>query len=384
MVDMELFEKLREPLGAWLAAATSLIGLLVIGSLLFPAQVFDGFIWRYFWGPVVADAHGVSTAGCAVREAGEVTIHAGANECATATGIVAHPGYTTISTVSYAIVLLFAIVGVVLWMHRLDIGNDRSLFYGLIPFVFLGGTLRVIEDANSLLFRETGDMLFALPWVGFIISPLIYFLVFFIAAIALLVCLWLEREEVVEEYSRLLAAIGAILLVGSLVIIGYFYTVTDVMDLTLSVAIISLGGATVITGVVWVLTERYWPEVNEGTAFMGPVIIWGHTVDGIANVLSLDWAQTIGLTRSYEPKHVINAGIRDVTSTIQPTWLSDSIGTVWPFLPVKVIVAVVVVWVFNDEVFEESPSFTMLMLLAILAVGLGPGTRDFLRATVGI
>jgi uncharacterized membrane protein len=43
-----------------------------------------------------------------------------------------------------------------------------------------------------------------------------------------------------------------------------------------------------------------------------------------------------------------------------------------------------VLWVFEDEIFEESPRYTMLLLVAVLAVGLGPGTRDMLRATFGV
>jgi uncharacterized membrane protein len=40
--------------------------------------------------------------------------------------------------------------------------------------------------------------------------------------------------------------------------------------------------------------------------------------------------------------------------------------------------------VFDEEIMEESPRFSVLLLVAILAVGLGPGTRDMLRATFGV
>jgi len=40
--------------------------------------------------------------------------------------------------------------------------------------------------------------------------------------------------------------------------------------------------------------------------------------------------------------------------------------------------------VFNGEMFEESPRYTLLLLITVLAVGLGPGSRDMLRATFGI
>lgn len=381
---MNMRSQLDEPLKAWAAAAVVLIVGIASASLAFPQRVYEGIIWQYFWGPVVADAHGVSTAGCAVRDGGETSIYTSASDCAAASGIVAHPGYTTFSTISYALILIFAIVGVVLLMQRLEIGSDQSLFYALIPYVFLGGTLRVVEDANALVFRETGDMVIGLPVVGFIISPLIYFAVFILAAVALLGSIWLDDRDLVSRYEIPFASVGLLALVGSFAAIGYFYASTDTMGLFPSVAIISLGGATVIAAATWVITERYWPVVNAGTGFMGVVVVWGHAVDGIANVISLDWGEELGLARSYEPKHVVNAAIRDITGSIQPGWISEAIGTAWPFLPVKVLVAIVVVWVFNDEVFEESPNFAMLMLVAIFAVGLGPGTRDFLRVTFGI
>jgi uncharacterized membrane protein len=117
---------------------------------------------------------------------------------------------------------------------------------------------------------------------------------------------------------------------------------------------------------------------------MGILVVWGHSVDGVANVLSLDWANALGLPVTYGSKHVINAATVRITSAIQPEGLSEAIGTAWPFLLIKIAAAVAVVWVFNEDIFEESPTYAYILLIAILAVGLGPGTRDMLRATLGI
>ena len=300
-----------------------------------------------------------------------------------ATGVVAHPGYTTISTISYAVVLLFALAGIVILMNRWSIGQDRGFFFALIPFMFLGGTLRVVEDANAILFRETGEMLIGLPWIGVLISPIIYFSVFILALIALLVSLWLADRRVVERYEYPLAAAGTVALLATIGGLGWLAVTTEELGFFPIVPIVTLGGATVLTAVVWVLLERYAPSVNAGTGYMGALVIWGHTVDGIANVLSLDWAASLGLP-SYAPKHVVNAWIVETTGSLQPAWLSELIGTAWPFLFVKIAVATLVVWVFEEEMMEESPQYSMLLLVAVLAVGLGPGTRDFLRATFGI
>ena len=373
-----------DPLRLWVASAVSLLVLVIGAALAFPRHVYDDFIWQYFWGPVVADAYGVGTAGCAVLEDGDVTMHGSAQACSTATGVVAHPGYTTISTVSYALILLFALIGVYLLLDRMDLMQRPREFYALIPFVFFGGSLRVVEDANAVLFGETGTLLIGMPFAGFIISPLIYFVVFGIVAAVMLVSVWAHRRGLLEHYEYGVAGAGIIFLVGSLLLLSYFVIGTEIGSVNWAVPTITLGGATLITAGVWWWTEKFYPSINEATGLMGAVIIWGHAVDGVANVLSVDWGAAIGLERSYGPKHVVNRGIINTMQTVQPAAVTDAIGTAWPFLPVKVAVAVIVVSIFNDEVFEDSPSFSMLLLVAILAVGLGPGTRDFLRATMGI
>ncbi|MFB6219034.1 MAG: DUF63 family protein, partial [Halobacteriaceae archaeon] len=102
-----------------------------------------------------------------------------------------------------------------------------------------------------------------------------------------------------------------------------------------------------------------------------------------ANVLFMDWGVALGVGR-YLPKHPANAAVDTVTRAVLPSAISDVTGTVWPFLLVKLAAASGAVWLFNDEIMEESPRYSILLLVAIVAVGLGPGTRDMLRATFGV
>ena len=60
---MELPED-RDPARAWLATFLGGVVVTVAAAVAFPRRVADGFLWRYFWGPVDADAHGAT---CAVR-----------------------------------------------------------------------------------------------------------------------------------------------------------------------------------------------------------------------------------------------------------------------------------------------------------------------------
>ena len=387
LTGMEWFEEMEwsedvDLARAWVATFVGGIVVIAAAAVAFPGRVYDGFLWRYFWGPVDADAHG---AACAVRADGTTERLASRSECAeaAAVGVVAEPGYTTVSTISYALVLVFMLLGVLILLRRLNVQMTPRFFFALFPFMLLGGALRVVEDVNATFLRADLGMLISYPAVALIISPFIYFVMFAFTLAALVGAIYLARRDAVEEYEPLLAGVGTVGLVGVVGFLLYMAASTDVVGFFPVVLVVTLVGATLLTAAFWWLSERYAPEINEGTGLMGALVVWGHTLDGVANVLSLDWGpQLVGV--SYGSKHVINEATVRYTSMIQPEWLSETIGTAWPFLFIKLFAAIVVVWIFNREIFEESPRYAYLLLIAILAVGLGPGTRDMLRATLGI
>jgi uncharacterized membrane protein len=376
----DLFDRF-DPEKAWAAVVAGLALAGTIGSLLFPKQVYDQFIWKYYWGPVAADGKGAE---CAVREGGGVTFYAQKAQCNAATGVVAEPGYTVVSTVSYAVLLVLLLAGVYFLIERLEIEAKVAALYALFPWVLFGGALRTVEDASIALLQATGDPALPFPWTAAIISPFIYVTVFLLAVAAIVASVRLEAEGRVDRWQVPFGATGAALFGICVVSLVYLSLTTDAVGFNPAVLVVTVLGATVVTVLAWYGTEAYWPEVNSGTGLAGTLVIWGHTIDGFANVISLDWADEFGLVNRYDPKHVVNSGIQDVTQAIQPEWLNDAIGYTWPFLPVKIVASIVVLWLFNDEILEESPRYAVLMLLAVLAVGLGPGTRDVLRATFGI
>jgi uncharacterized membrane protein len=369
-----------DPERLWGALVAVLTVALVGGSVAFPRAVYDGFVWQYFWGPVEADAQ---SAFCAVRTAGGTEYLGSAAACEAAAGVVAYPGYTLVSEVGYMVVLLIALAGVVFLMRRLDIGRERRFFYALIPFVFFGGALRVVEDANDA--PGISDALVSYPLNTLFISPVIYFTVFFVTLAAVVVMVVLKRRGVVEDYQRPLSAVGVAVLVLTLAYLGSL-AVTGENGVTFypQVILVMLVGATLAALVTWGLVERFAPKVNAGTGFIGLVIIWGHAVDGVANVVGLDWMTALGAGPNLVPKHPVNQFVVDFTASTLPASVLAVTGDAWPFLLVKLVAATFVVWVFEEGVFEESPRYTMLLLVAVLAVGLGPGTRDMLRATFGV
>jgi uncharacterized membrane protein len=369
-----------EPERLWGALVATLALILVGGWLAFPRRVYDRFIWQYFWGPVEADAQ---SAVCAVRTPAGTDYLGSTSACEAAAGVVAYPGYTLVSEVGYMVVLLIALTGLVFLMRRLDVGRERRFFYALIPFVFFGGALRVVEDANDT--PGTADALISYPWNTLFISPVIYFTVFFVTLAAVVVSVTLARQGVTDDYHRPLFVLGGVALGLTLSYLAFLgATGRNGATFYPQVILVMLVGATVAAFVTWALVERYAPQVNAGTGQIGLVVLWGHAVDGVANVVGLDWMTALGAGPNLVPKHPVNQFVVDFTASTLPPSILAVTGDAWPFLLVKLVAATFVLWVFEEGVFEESPRYTMLLLVAVLAVGLGPGTRDMLRATFGV
>jgi uncharacterized membrane protein len=377
-----MFEALRRNAErAWAAAVLTVAALLVVGSLLFPRAVYGGFLWHYFWGPVYADAHG---AACAVWNGGARTLLYAASECRAAAEPVAYPGYTLVSEVGYMVTLVVALYGVLILLRRLDIGRRRRFFLALVPFVFFGGALRVVEDTVNAARVADATPALSYPWNAFIISPVIYFTVFAVTLAAVVASVALARNGATDTYEYPVAAIGTALAVLTIGYLGVLSATTGYVEFNPLILLVTLTGATLAAAATWWLVERYAPEVAVGTGLAGPVVVWGHAVDGVANVVGIDWGAELGLRADLVPKHPANRFVIDVTQAVLPPSIVHYTGTGWPFLLLKLVVAVVAVWLFNEEIYEESPRYTILLLVAILAVGLGPGTRDMLRATFGV
>jgi uncharacterized membrane protein len=378
------------PERAWVGAAVAVTALLVVGSLALPRLVWDRFLWHYFWGPVYADA---TNARCAIIEGGaspRLLSSDSACRAADAGGaIVAEPGYTVVSEIGYAVTLIFFLIGVLYLLRHLEVGHHKRFFFALTPFMFFGGALRVVEDANDAALNAGIDTLLTYPANTLIISPVIYFTVFAFTLAALVGAVWLEREGHIEEYERVLFGVGV---AGTVLTVGFllWFVPTQLAGripgagFYPQMSLFVLAASAVLAYGLYRLLEARIPVVNEGTGLAGLVVLFAHAVDGVANVVASDWLDPLGIPVEYGAKHPVNRFIVDVTESLQPAGLSAVIGTSWPFLVIKLVAATAVVYVFDRTIFEENPRYAIVLLVAIVAVGLGPGTRDMLRATFGI
>jgi uncharacterized membrane protein len=387
---MAVTERLSaNPERTWVLTAVAVVSVLALGAVTLPGLVWDRFLWHYFWGPVFADAN---NAMCAVMTAGGPELVYSGTACAEADAagrIVAEPGYTFVSEAGYAATLIFMLVGVLYLLRRLSLGERKGLFLALVPFSFFGGALRVVEDANDAAFSAGFETFLSYPLNTFIISPIIYVTVFLVTLGAVLGSVTLERRGLVEGYERPLFAAGSLALAVTVGFLFWFVPSSLVgpvngAGLYPAMTLVTLSLAAVIAAGAYYAADRFAPVVHEGTGRVGLVVLFGHAVDGVANVLAADWLDVIGVPVEYTAKHPINRVLVGIVEAVQPASVSAVIGTSWLFLVVKIAAALGVLYVFDEGIFEESPRYAVLLLVAILAVGLGPGTRDMLRATFGI
>ncbi|ESP89109.1 membrane protein [Candidatus Halobonum tyrrellensis G22] len=378
------------PVRAYLLAVGAAVLALAAGCVLFPETVYDGFVWHYFWGPVQADAN---SALCAVREGAGTTYLYSQSECAAAAEPVAEPGYTLVSEVGYVVVLLVALSGVILLLRKLNIARDTDFFLALVPFFFFGGALRTVEDADDAMAEAA---LFPYPWNTLLISPVIYFTVFAVALAAVVGCVRLARNGRFDGFYRPLLVVGVAL---NVVTVGYLFALSltpgTPVDFYPQVLVATLALTAAATAATWYATKRWAAWVHEGTGIAGLVVICAHALDGAANVVGLNWMAALvgdaglapappGVGGNLVPKHPVNAAIVDFSQSVFPPVLLSTLGDAWPFLLVKLVAATAVVAIFEREMFEESPRYAVLLLIAVTAVGMGPGTRDMLRATFGV
>lgn len=345
-------------------------------SFLFPKQLYDQFIWKYFWGPIVADAHGVSQVG---RFGGKTFIPSAGIDGS----VIAEPGYTVISTVTYGAILVFALIGARVAFQYIEYDFSKETVLSFVPLMFFGGLIRVAEDLNVFVYVSTDKFIIPFPYSSLVISPIIYFVLFAVGIIILLLSDKITRNTDRVTTEELIAIIGVSMTVILLVGLAYSALQYDDVSLNLIVLFVVLLLTTATSTILYFLLEKF-TGLCEGSGLTGLALIFAHSFDGFANVVSLDWLGKLGIEAQYNTKHVVNEGVRVLTRNIQPEWLSEAIGVTWPFIIIKIGIAIFLLWVLNEEFFEESPRTAFLTLIVAIAVGLGPATRDVIRVTLGI
>ena len=254
--------------------------------------------------------------------------------------------YTLVDTLTYALILIIAVFLIYRWMQRAGLAFDRQLLFATLPWVVFGGLARVVEDAGML----------AAPWRYLLITPLIFFVIFFYAVVVLYLCHRLLGERGVRIYGMVGVVSSAVALV---LLLWHGATVTTI-DLAVPAVIVGLAAVTSLA--LWALLRHGfgWEYASDR---IYQVLIAGHMLDASATSYGID-LHPLG----YVEQHVVGSSLIAAT------------GTGFAMFPLKLLVLIPGIYILELYRREESAtSFWHLIVLAMIVVGLAPGVRDMMR-----
>ena len=389
----------------YLSIFLGIIAVIIIGYLLAPTLVYDQWIWKYYWGPVVADASGHSVS---------------------YNGVTALEGYTILSEITYGLILVCALYGLYKLLKKFKIRIDWYFCLALFPYILFGPVTRVLEDTNY----------FSEPAVFWFISPLIYFQTTLYVLSFLFLGYYLQKRAF-NARKTLLILLSVFVLIDSLYTIiwalgirygasiiepGFFYVLSLLAFLPLLYRIIKKQMMTVNTVIFsggllvvlpcffligrWIMGDQwsgsYGTYLNVFLFVIGLVVLivllvylitWvyrkhetivmyknplnlsmlaGHLIDGITSYISIYDPLSMGLP-SYVEKHPASNGLMEL----------------WPplFPIVKFLLIIMVIYVFDVVYKKELGKYSRLVNLlkiGIFILGVSPGLRDLLRVMMGV
>jgi uncharacterized membrane protein len=258
--------------------------------------------------------------------------------------------YNVVDTTTYALVLLVAIYILYRWFSRSKtISIDGRFVLATLPYVVLGGLLRVVQDTGMI----TSDLQYLL------ITPLIYFVLFFFTAGVLVVASSIRKAGMVRDYIPVYSATGIVaclVAAGVLVSYGVEHTVVDA-----GVAVFIIGLGLLTTALVYA-AMRYLLRWEYAADPLYLTLIFGQMLDASATSFGIDLHPL-----EYVEVHVVGSNLIAWT------------GTAFSMFPLKLLVLFPGIYILEQFRNEGSPVLWHLIVLAMITVGLAPGVRDMVR-----
>jgi uncharacterized membrane protein len=256
--------------------------------------------------------------------------------------IIYDTGYNPVDTITWAVILGLAIIGLIKLLGRVNIMMDERLLISTLPYILAGSSLRVIEDAN----------LVAAPWRYLLITPLIFFLVFIITT----ACLIVTRKIWGENFHVKYAAIGFLWTVFNLAVLSTL----GFKNAWVIASVFLLGS--LLTGCV-LFFGRYLSSLKLLEERFNQMIIYSHMLDASSTYFGVDWF-------GYYEKHVV------------PTLFIDLTGSAAIMFPLKLAILLPVLYMIDKSM--QEPSLRNLTKLTLITLGLAPAIRNTLRLALGV
>jgi uncharacterized membrane protein len=262
--------------------------------------------------------------------------------------------YNIVDTLTYALILVLSVYLVYRWLKHSGISLDGDFILATIPYVVLGGLLRVVEDTGMI----TSD------WRFLLITPLIFFLVFFIAAVALVLSRALERHHLIPRFLAFYGGIGVGLSVAVSLVLGWFGFTYTTLDLGVLAVILLITAVTSLAVMLFLGRVLRWEYAADP---LYRVLIIGQMLDASATGYGIDFGPI-----PYQEVHVVGSALIRWT------------GTAFALFPVKLAVVIPAIYILEIYRREGNREFANLVILAMITVGLAPGVRDMVRMVLHV
>jgi uncharacterized membrane protein len=224
---------------------------------------------------------------------------------------------------------------------------DDIFILAVSPYIFVGGSLRVVEDAG----------LVSAPWKYLLITPLIFFLVFFVCTAALVISIGITKLLNIKYYWPF----GIIGIAWGIINVVLLYLNSTTFNVMVPVVIFSIGlGLAVL---VYFIAKRFNIKLFKNR--VNVFILDSQLLDATATAFGITFLP-------YAEKHVL------------PSFLIAETGTAFIMYPLKLLVIIPALYIIDRYLKGESENLVGLVKLAILTVGLAPAIRDIMRMTLGI
>ncbi len=355
-----------------------IVAIAFIASLiLFPNIVYDRFIWKYFVGPVIADATGKP-----------VEYH----------GVTAYEGYSIVSEIVYGIFLVAFIYILYLFFERYNIKVNLKFILAALPFILYGSVARVLEDAgvfnkplsylfiSPVIYIQIGILFFISVFYGIrfkdnrtfvyslvlknIIYVFIYIFIFtkycrynlhpvlFALLSVFSFAIYLKFRE--RDYIASLFSFGFLILAASSSMLIYYAIKNAHFDFRI---LIAPAIAFVITAAIYIAAKYYGFELLSDK--LNSLLIFGHMIDAITTYFAVVDPLNFGI--NYGEKHPL------------PDFLMKNFyGIGYPLL--KLLVVLGIIYAIDDLKVNLKNTIKFF----ILFLGLSPGLRDLLRILIGV
>jgi uncharacterized membrane protein len=264
--------------------------------------------------------------------------------------------YNVVDTLTYAVILVLGVYIFYRWLmssrylNRVRLTVDTAFILATLPYVVLGGVLRVVQDTGII----QGDIQFLL------VTPLIYFVLFFFTLGMIFFSRYLQAQGVVKNFLSLYAFAGTMSVFTVVLFLAAYGITTTRIDLFILFIIPLM--AVIATALLWAFM-RYvlsWKYVDHPLYI---TLIFSHMLDASATSYGIDLHPAL----RYVEQHVIGSNLIEWTHTA------------FVMFPLKLVVLFPAIYVLEMYRKEADPDFWHLVVLAMIVVGLAPGIRDMTR-----